>query len=91
VAVVGEVDLATAPSLRTALLGLLTDKDRPTALVVDLDAVTFLDCAGLSALVAVRNVAVDTGRPMRLTNPRPIVRRVLDLTGLSDVFLTTVN
>jgi anti-anti-sigma factor len=90
VTVVGEVDLATAPALRTALLRLLADH-HPTALVVDLDAVTFLDCAGLSALVAARNAAIGTGRQVRVTNPQPIVRRVLDLTGLSDVFMTTVN
>jgi anti-anti-sigma factor len=85
VALDGEVDLATAPEVRTALLAILGDQ-RTATLVVDLERVMFLDCAGLGALVGVRNAAVESGRTIRVTNPRPIVRRVLDVTGLSIVF-----
>jgi anti-anti-sigma factor len=61
VAVLGEVDLATAPVLRDRLLSVL-HKQAPAVLDVDLAEVTFLDCAGIGALVAVRNAAVHTGR-----------------------------
>ena len=90
VTVTGEVDLATASALRAALLDVLTDV-RPTHLVVDLDAVTFLDCAGLSALVAARNAALGAGNHTRVTNPRPIVRRILDLTGMSNAFAVGIT
>jgi anti-anti-sigma factor len=83
VAVSGEVDLATAEVLRDRLLGVLRD-EAPTMLGVDLAGVTFLDCTGISALVAVRNAAVRAGRQIRVTHAQPIVRRVLDLTGLLD-------
>jgi len=85
VAVVGEVDLATAAVLRDRLLNVLHDQ-APGVLDVDLAGVTFLDCTGISALVAVRNAAVRTGRQMRVTRPQPFVRRVLGLTGLLGVF-----
>jgi anti-anti-sigma factor len=81
VAVVGEVDLATAHLLRDRLLGVLREQ-APAVLDVDLAGVTFLDCTGISALVAVRNAAMNTGRQVRVTHPQPIVRRVLDVTGL---------
>ena len=81
VAVVGEVDLATAHLLRDRLLGVLREQ-APAVLDVDLAGVTFLDCTGISALVAVRNAAMRTGRQVRVTHPQPIVRRVLDVTGL---------
>ena len=81
VAVVGEVDLATAHLLRDRLLGVL-DKQAPAVLDVDLAGVTLLDCTGISALVAVRNAARHTGRHVRVTHPQPIVRRILDATGL---------
>ncbi|MGN9907610.1 STAS domain-containing protein [Phytohabitans sp. LJ34] len=48
--------------------------------------VTFLDCTGLAALVAVRNAAVQAGGQMRVSHPQPIVRRVLEVTGLLAVF-----
>lgn len=80
-AVVGEVDLATAPELRDRLLNVLR-KYPPAALVVDLSGVTFLDCTGISALVAVRNAAVQVDYHLRVTGSPPIVHRILDLTGL---------
>jgi anti-anti-sigma factor len=85
VAVTGEVDLATAPALRERLLGVLHEQS-PDLIDVDLAGVTFLDCAGIGALVAVHNAAVQAGRRMRVTRPQPIVRRVLEVTGLLGVF-----
>lgn len=85
VAVVGEVDLATTPVLRERLLHVLRDQ-RPDLLDVDLAEVTFLDCTGLGVLVAVRAAAVQAGCQMRVSHPQPIVRRVLEVTGLLGVF-----
>lgn len=90
VAVVGEVDLATAPALRDTLLRALQERD-PAVLEVDLTGITFLDCTGVGALVAVRNTAVHNGCRLRVTNPQPIVRLVLKLTGLLDVLTAPVD
>ena len=90
VAVVGEVDLATALVLRDRLLNVLHEQTR-AVLDVDLAGVTFLDCIGISALVAARNAAVQTGRQMRVTHPQPIVRRVLEMTGLLDVLTAPID
>ncbi|MEV4622448.1 STAS domain-containing protein [Asanoa sp. NPDC049573] len=83
-AVVGEVDLATAEDLRDRLLDVLRGHP-PVALTVDLSGVTFVDCTGISALVAVRNAVVQVDCHLRVTGVRPIVRRILDLTGLLSV------
>lgn len=90
VAVTGEVDLATATVLHDRLLHVL-DGQSPSVLEVDLAGVTFLDCAGLGALVAARNAAVKTGRQMRVTHPQPIVRRVLAVTGLLTFLATPID
>lgn len=83
-AVVGEVDLATAQVLRDRLLNVL--REHPLCVLnVDLSGVSFLDCAGISALVAVHNAAVQVGCRVRVTGPRPIVHRILDLTGLLSI------
>jgi anti-anti-sigma factor len=90
VAVTGEVDMATATVLRDKLLDAL-DGQSPSVLEVDLAGVTFLDCAGLGALVAARNAAVQTGRQMRVSHPQPIVRRVLAVTGLITLLATPID
>jgi len=84
VAVTGEVDLATAPVFRETMLGLLRTHG-PSIIDIDLAGVTFLDCTGIGALVAVRNGAVHAGCHVRVCHPQPIVGRVLEATGLLDV------
>jgi anti-anti-sigma factor len=85
VAVVGEVDLATASVLRDRLLDVLRQQ-APAVLVVDLAGVTFMDCTGVGALNGVRNTAVDGGRQMWIVHPQPIVRRLLELIGPLGMF-----
>lgn len=85
VAIIGELDLATATVLRDRLLDLLFGQGPGAVLEVDLAGTTFMDCTGLSALIVARNAAVQTGRQMRVSHPQPIVHRVLAVTGLLDL------
>lgn len=83
VAVGGELDMTTAPELLEAAVSLI-DAGR-TRLVLDLEKLTFCDSAGLSVLARVlRRVEADGGA-LALARPEPMVRSVLDLTGMSDV------
>jgi anti-anti-sigma factor len=77
----GEIDLRTAGALRAAIQDTL-HTPHPIDVVVDLGRVTFLDCAGIGALVAGRNTAVRRGRGYTVVNPQPPVRRVLDIAGV---------
>jgi hypothetical protein len=72
------------PSPSTARVTVIGEFDMATASA--LAGVTFLDCTGISAIVAVGKSAVRAGRGMRISNPQPVVRRVLDVTGLLGVF-----
>ncbi|HVF19635.1 MAG TPA: STAS domain-containing protein [Mycobacteriales bacterium] len=83
VAVHGEVDLATAPTLRTELQAVLDDE--PAAVVLDLDAVPFLDSTGLGVLVAAYKRATALGIPLRLARPRRIVANALTLVRIDTV------
>ncbi|HYQ69482.1 STAS domain-containing protein [Actinophytocola sp.] len=77
----GEVDLVTAPALRTALLDALAES--PGGLcVVDLTGVTFLDSAGLTTLIEVNQRA----RSLRVVvgSNRPVIRPI-QLTGRDGV------
>jgi anti-anti-sigma factor len=85
VAVAGEVDMATAAELHAALLDALR-VHTPTVLDVDLSACTFLDCSGIGVLVAAHATARATGCQMWARNPRRLVRLMLEVTGLLDLF-----
>ncbi|MGW7444161.1 STAS domain-containing protein [Kitasatospora sp. NPDC054795] len=74
----GEIDLDTAPSLRRALA---TALETHREVVLDLSEVTFMDCAGLGALVRARNQADRSGRHLILRGTSRCVVRLLKLTG----------
>jgi anti-anti-sigma factor len=84
VTVAGEIDLSNSDLLHVRLLNILSTL-HPRRIEVDLAGVTFLDCSGLTVLVVLGRAAARTGCRLRITNPQPVVRRVLALTGLLDV------
>ena len=84
--VAGEVDVACADRIREAGLRLLAS-DGCQELRVDLLDVTFMDSSGIAALIAVRNQADSASQKLVLHRPQHNVKRVLDLTGLSSVFI----
>jgi anti-anti-sigma factor len=51
---------------------------------IDLSEVSFMDSTALGALVSIRNAAEP--RPVILENPLPLVLRILEITGLDQVF-----
>jgi anti-anti-sigma factor len=85
VVVTGEVDMATAPALHAALLDALNDH-APAVVDLNLSACTFLDCSGIRVLVSAHATAQARGCQMWARYPQRIVRLVLEMTGLLDVF-----
>jgi anti-sigma B factor antagonist len=84
VSVTGEVDVATAPKLRERLDEAV---DRGTALlVVDLTPVTFIDSTGLGVLIGVSKRVEDAGEILRLVIAEPRIIKLLEITGLLDLF-----
>jgi len=84
VRVSGDVDLASVETLRAALDGKLDG----TTGDVDLDAsgITFCDSVGLGALLSARGALLAAGRALRLVDPSPCVRRLLQITATSELF-----
>lgn len=80
----GELDIATVDQLVTQARAALDSTS--SALVIDFSGVTFVDSTGLGALVRIRNEAERHGKRVDLVGVRREVRRVLELTGLSDLF-----
>ncbi len=80
-AVGGEVDIVTVESFRQAL----EDAQRSPRVVVDLSEVTFMDSAGINALVGAYH-RVSPESELRLVGLRPNIRRLLEITGLLELF-----
>jgi anti-sigma B factor antagonist len=80
----GNLDVATSPSLRAALLE-RAEHDRHE-IIVDLSRLEFLDSTGLGALIGARKRAAEHGGSLRLVAHEGQILRLLRITGLLEVF-----
>jgi len=78
-AVTGDVDISTVAQLRECLFELA---DGGGTLIVDLNRVTFIDSAGLGALVGAARRAAAHGGSLHAVCARPQTRKLLWLTGV---------
>ncbi len=79
VALRGELDIGSADGLADALVEVAG-----STVVVDLSELTFLDSTGISALVVARNrILTSSEGRLVVTRPTGIVRKALDIVGLS--------
>ncbi len=78
--VAGELDIATAPQLRTALVA-ADGRD----VDVDLSALEFIDAHSVGTLAFGAAQCRRGGAHLRVHRPRPFVRRVLALCDLDDL------
>lgn len=80
--IAGEVDMSNADLIRSSLDLVAND---PQRVVFDLGELRFMDSSGLAILlgVAERSAVVELRRPL------PLVRRIIELTGLSGTFVIT--
>jgi len=76
----GELDMSNTPSLRETVAAVTADGAQQ--LVFDLGGLRFMDSSGISVLLE----AAATVETVQIRDPSPIVRRVVETTGLSRVF-----
>ena len=79
ITVTGEVDIATVAELRDRLFTLA---DTSRSVIVDLDQVSFIDAAGLGALVGAARRADIHGASLQVVCDRPRTRELIRLAGL---------
>lgn len=79
VSVAGELDSSNAQMLADTMATLLAE--RPERVIFELGALRFMDSAGIAVLV---RTAADV-ETVEIRDPSPIVRRVIEVTGLTHV------
>jgi len=80
----GEIDLHVSPSV-TASLNAMIEK-KPQYLVVDLSDVTYIDSAGLAALIEAMQKVEGYGGKFLLAGLRETVRSIFEISRLDQVF-----
>ena len=80
----GEIDLHVSPSI-TASLNVMIAK-RPERLVVDLSEVSYIDSAGLAALIGAMQKVEDYGGKFALAGLQETVRSIFEVSRLDQVF-----
>jgi anti-sigma B factor antagonist len=82
VLLIGELDLAAAPLLASKL----RDIDPNCNLVIDIALLTFVDSTGVGVLVMEHKRLQAHGCKLTIYAPTPRVQRILEITGLDQVF-----
>jgi anti-sigma B factor antagonist len=80
----GEVDVYTTPRAKETMLALL--EQGVVRIVVNLAQTEYLDSTALGALVGVLKRARERGGEVRLAGPSARLLRLLEITGLIQVF-----
>ena len=80
----GDVDTNVAEVFRDMMLSVM--RRHSSSLLLDLSGVSFMDCAGLRALLMTRQLAAMRGGSVCLIAESPAVHRIIDLLGVRDVF-----
>jgi anti-sigma B factor antagonist len=75
----GELDMTSVPQVRAAIDAALAS--HPDRVILDASSLEYMDSSGIALLARMASKA----REVQVRNPTPIVRRLIELTGLSQI------
>lgn len=80
----GELDVASAPTLRERLIGLVNEGSN--YLVLDLEGLDFIDSTGLGSIISALKRARTNDGDLRLVCTQSRIRRLFEITALDKAF-----
>ena len=81
----GEVDIYTLPKMKEVLLDSLKEKN--IDILLDCNNLEYVDSTGLGVLISVLKRVRESGNKIIITNLKPNIRKLFDITGLDKVFI----
>jgi anti-sigma B factor antagonist len=75
----GELDMVSVENVRSVIEGALAGRD--DLLVFEVSGLEFMDSSGIALLISMTRKAA----AVEVRNPTAIVRRIIELTGLTDI------
>ena len=84
-AVAGDLDMSTAPSLASAAMAVIDQGVRDV--IIDARELAFCDSSGLAAFVQIATRLAPDGGRLAIAGPQSIVRRILEVSGLDEAFV----
>ena len=88
IAVSGRIDVISAKDLETFIDGIIDNNSR---IVFDLEDTEYISSSGLRVFLATLKILKKKNGEMRLASPQPIIRNILDISGLSSIFVINHN
>jgi anti-anti-sigma factor len=82
----GDIGVETTATMREVLRQVVDSLDSGR-IDVDMRAVTFLDSTGLGMFVAAHRAATTKGIDLKLSEPGPVIRMVLEISALHSVLV----
>lgn len=79
---VGELDMSTAPELRSRIGEIVQARGD---VLVDCSELTFADSSGLDTLIRLAKTLQEDDRRLLLTSVRPMVRRAIEVLQITDL------
>lgn len=80
----GEIDVASAQDFHASISDIIGGG--PEVVIVDMSEVSFIDSTGLGVLVSAEKETREAGKDLRLVVTQPQIMKLLELTGLDEVF-----
>ncbi|HAE43351.1 MAG TPA: anti-sigma factor antagonist [Clostridiales bacterium] len=80
---VGDLDIVNSKGFKDEVLKLM---DENQEILIDGEKLDYMDSTGLGVLISLYKKAKSTNSKLRLTKLKPNIYKLLDITGLNNVF-----
>ncbi len=81
----GEIDIYTTEKLKETFMGML-EKNKEN-IKIDAEKLDYIDSTGLGVLIGILKILKEEDKNIYLTNIKPSIKKLLNITGLDKIFI----
>ena len=85
----GEVDIYSIGKFRESIEERI--KTQASEIILDCTELSYMDSTGMGVLIELRNKAKDMGQKIIMMNPRPNIKKLLNITGVDKIIYIIEN